>query len=89
MPVRGERERVEAARQDLSKLWIFAIRDRGSLTAGDGLKSRAMQYEVGNPLTAERVTLYRPAVGLDAPRTANSPDLMVGATGIEPVTPPV
>lgn len=64
---RGETENVEAARRDLPKLWIFAIRDHGSLTAADGLKSRAIQYEIGNPLTAETMTRYRLAAGLYAP----------------------
>ena len=67
MLARGEREKVEAARRDLSKLWIFEMRDHGSLTAADGLKSKAIQYEIGNPLTAERMTRYRLAAGLYAP----------------------
>jgi hypothetical protein len=67
MLVRGERERVETARRELPRLWIFAVRDHGSLDAADGLKSKAMQYEIGNPLTAERMTRYRPAAGLYAP----------------------
>jgi uncharacterized protein (DUF302 family) len=67
MLARGEREKVEAARRDLSKLWIFSIRDHGSLTAADGQKSKAMQYEIGNPLTAERMTRYRLAAALYAP----------------------
>ncbi len=67
MLARGERERVKAARRNLPKLWIFSIRDHGSLTAANGLKSKAMQYEIGNPLTAERMTRYRLAAGLYAP----------------------
>ena len=67
MLARGEREEVEAARRNLPKLWIFSVRDHGSLTAADGLKSKAMQYEIGNPLTAERMTRHRLAAGLYAP----------------------
>jgi hypothetical protein len=67
MLARGEKDKVEAARQHLSKLWIFSIRDHGSLTAADGLNSKAMQYEIGNPLTAERMTRYELAAGLYAP----------------------
>jgi hypothetical protein len=67
MLARGEREKVEAARRNLPKLWIFLIRDHGSLTAADGLKSKAIQYEIGNPLTAERMTRYHLAAGLYAP----------------------
>jgi uncharacterized protein (DUF302 family) len=67
MLARGEREKVEAARRNLPKLWIFSVRDHGSLTAANGLKSKAMQYEIGNPLTAERMTRHRLAAGLYAP----------------------
>ena len=64
---RGESKRVEAARREQPKLWIFSIRDHGSLTAADGKKSKAMQYEIGNPLTAERMTRHHLAAGLYAP----------------------
>jgi len=67
MLARGETEKVETARRNLPKLWIFSVRDHGSLTAADGLKSKAIQYEIGNPLTAERMTRYRLAAGLYAP----------------------
>jgi len=67
MLARGERKKVEAARRNLPKLWIFSVRDHGSLTAANGLTSKAMQYEIGNPLTAERMTRYRLAAGLYAP----------------------
>jgi len=67
MLARGETEKVEAARRNLPKLWIFSTRDHGSLTAADGLKSKAIQYEIGNPLTAERMTRYRLGAGLYAP----------------------
>jgi hypothetical protein len=67
MLARGETEKVEAARRDLPKLWMFSMRDHGALAAADGRKSKAMQYEIGNPLTAERMTRYRLAAGLYAP----------------------
>lgn len=67
MLARRETEKVEAARRNLPKLWIFLVRDHGSLTAADGLKSKAIQYEIGNPLTAERMTRHRLAAGLYAP----------------------
>jgi hypothetical protein len=67
MLAHGEREKVDAARRNLPKLWIFSVRDHGSLTSADGLKSKAIQYEIGNPLTAERMTRYRLAAGLYAP----------------------
>jgi hypothetical protein len=67
MLARGERAEIEAARRTLPKLWLFVGRDHGSLTAADGLKSKARQYEIGNPLTAERMTRHRLAAGLYAP----------------------
>jgi hypothetical protein len=67
MLANGEQEKIEAARRNLPKLWIFSMRDHGSLTAADGLKSKAIQYEIGNPLTAERMTRYHLAAALYAP----------------------
>jgi hypothetical protein len=65
--VRGDQERIAAARRDWPKLWIFLVRDHGALTAADGQTSKAMQYEIGNPLTAERMTRHVLAAGLYAP----------------------
>jgi len=64
---RGKSEEIRDARRTLPKLWLFLTRDHGSLTAADTLKSKAMQYEIGNPLTAERMTRHRLAAGLYAP----------------------
>jgi len=64
---RGQKERVAIARRDWPKLWLFVMRNHGELTAVDGLASKAMQYEIGNPLTAERVTRHNLAAGLYAP----------------------
>ena len=67
MLVRGEQEKIATARRDWPKLWIFLVRDHGALTAADGQSSRAMQYEIGNPLTAERMTRHVLPAGLYAP----------------------
>jgi hypothetical protein len=64
---RGEQIKVEAARRSGPKLWLFLMRDHGQLTEADGLKSKAIQYEIGNPLTAERMTRRQLAAGLYAP----------------------
>jgi Domain of unknown function DUF302 len=64
---RGDRDKVERARRDGPKLWLFLVRNHGELTAADGLKSKAMQYEIGNPLTAERMTRNVLAAALYAP----------------------
>ena len=65
--VRGEKEKVAIARRDWPKLWLFLVRNHGELTAADGLAAKAMQYEIGNPLTAERMTRHVLAAGLYAP----------------------
>src|SRR5260221_3730083 len=67
MLARGERAQVEVARRTLPKLWLFLARDHGSLTIVDGLTSKAIQYEIGNPLTAERMTRCRLGAALYTP----------------------
>jgi hypothetical protein len=67
MLARGERDKVELARRTGPKLWLFLTRNHGELTTADGLKSKAMQYEIGNPLTATRMTQHQLAAGLYAP----------------------
>jgi hypothetical protein len=64
MLARGEQEKVEVARGSGPKLWLFLTRNHGVLTAADGLTSKAMQYEIGNPLTAELMTRHQLAAGL-------------------------
>ena len=57
------KQRLEAA-PDLS---IFLKRDHGMLVGLHGKVRDAVQYEIGNPLTASRMTRYRLAAGLYAP----------------------
>ena len=49
------------------KLWLFETRDHGALVAAEGHAKKAIQYEIGNPLTAERMTRHRLTAGLYAP----------------------
>lgn len=65
--VKADTAKIEAARRDWPKLWLSLVRNHGELTAADGLRSKAMQYEIGNPLTAERMTRHVLAAGLYAP----------------------
>jgi uncharacterized protein DUF302 len=65
--IRGEKDKVAIARREWPKLWLFLVRDHGGLTAADGQNSKAMQYEIGNPLTAELMTRHVLAAGLYAP----------------------
>jgi hypothetical protein len=67
MLARGERDKVDEARRTGPKLWIFLTRNHGEITAADGVKAKGMQYEIGNPLTATRMTRYQLAAGLYAP----------------------
>ena len=64
---RGDKDKVEHARRNGPKLWLFLVRNHGELTAVDGLISKAIQYEIGNPLTAERMTRHVLAAALYAP----------------------
>ncbi len=58
---------IEERRAAGPKLWLFEIRDHGALVAAEGHAKKAIQLEIGNPLTAERMTRYRLAAGLYAP----------------------
>lgn len=57
------KQRLEAA----PELSIFLKRDHGVLVGLYGKARDAVQYEIGNPLTASTMTRYRLAAGLYAP----------------------
>jgi hypothetical protein len=57
------KQRLEAA----PELSIFLKRDHGMLAGLYGKVRDAVQYEIGNPLTASRMTRYQLASGLYAP----------------------
>jgi hypothetical protein len=57
------KQRLEAA----PELAIFLKRDHGLLVGLYGKVREAVQYEIGNPLTASRMTRYQLAAGLYAP----------------------
>jgi hypothetical protein len=67
MLVGADTEKIAVARRDWPKLWLFLARDHGALTAADGMHRKAIQYEIGNPLTAERMTRHVLAASLYAP----------------------
>lgn len=61
---------IDRARQELeaaATLSIFGNRDHGALLAIAGLKGRAIQYDIGNPLTASLMTRHEISTGLYAP----------------------
>lgn len=49
------------------ELAIFLLRDHGGLLGVVGHTSRAVQYEIGNPLTASKMTRHQLGAGLYAP----------------------
>ena len=49
------------------KLSIFLARDHGALLQIAGQQRNAIQYEIGNPLTASKMTRYNLGAGLYAP----------------------
>ena len=65
--VEAKTEEITAQRANGPKLWLFLARDHGSLLAAEGRVAKARQYEIGNPLTAERMTRYQLPAALYAP----------------------
>ena len=49
------------------KLFIFETREHGALLQAVGRPAKARQYEIGNPVTAMRITQHQLAAGLYAP----------------------
>jgi Domain of unknown function DUF302 len=63
----GDTGGIAAERASGPKLWLFLTRNHGALLGAEGRQAKAYQYEIGNPLTAERMTRYRLPAGLYAP----------------------
>ncbi|MBY3169894.1 MULTISPECIES: DUF302 domain-containing protein [Rhizobium] len=63
------RETARALREleVLPPLSIFGFRDHGAAVQVAGLQRQAMQYDIGNPLTATKMTRHRISAGLYAP----------------------
>ena len=59
--------RANEALQRGPELAIFSARDHGGLLRTAGLARKAVQYEIGNPLTASRMTQHHLPASLDAP----------------------
>ena len=64
---RGDIVRANQALQRGPELAIFSARDHGGLLRTAGLARHAVQYEIGNPLTATRMTRHWLAAALYAP----------------------
>jgi uncharacterized protein (DUF302 family) len=63
----GQAERALEALKSGPDLMIFGFRDHGGLLQIHGLKRKAIQYDIGNPLTASKMTRHRLSAGLYAP----------------------
>jgi uncharacterized protein (DUF302 family) len=63
----GEIQRLKQKLEEGPELSIFLFRDHGRVLKIIGRSSNAVQYEIGNPFTASKMTRYRLAAGLYAP----------------------
>jgi hypothetical protein len=64
---RGDQKRAADYDQNGPKLSIFEARDHGALLEIADKKRNALQYEIGNPLTASKMTRYQLPAALYAP----------------------
>jgi hypothetical protein len=63
----GDQKRAKDYEENGPKLSIFEQRDHGSLLQIAGRRRNALQYEIGNPLTASKMTRYQLPAALYAP----------------------
>ena len=64
---RGDQKRATDYEKNGPKLSIFEERDHGSLLKTFGGRRKALQYEIGNPVTASKMTRYQLSAALYAP----------------------
>ena len=64
---KGDQERATAEEEHGPKLSIFLDRDHGALLQIVGSARNACQYEIGNPLTASKMTRHQLPAALYAP----------------------
>jgi hypothetical protein len=64
---RGNQERAQDYEESGPKLSIFEVRDHGALLQIAGRGRNALQFEIGNPLTASKMTRYQLPAALYAP----------------------
>jgi uncharacterized protein (DUF302 family) len=63
----GETARALKELEALPALSTFGFRDHGALLGIVGPRRRSIQYDIGNPLTASKMTRYNISAGLYAP----------------------
>ena len=59
----GESTRALRELEASPSLTIFGQRDHGALLAIAGLTRRSIQYDIGNPLTASKMTRHQQGIG--------------------------
>jgi uncharacterized protein (DUF302 family) len=64
---KGDQERARAEEEHGPKLSVFLDRDHGALLQIAGGTRNARQYEIGNPLTASKMTRHQLPAALYAP----------------------
>ena len=64
---RGDQKRAQDYEASGPKLSIFGERDHGALLQIAGKRRNALQYDIGNPLTASKMTRHQLAAALYAP----------------------
>jgi uncharacterized protein (DUF302 family) len=63
----GQAQRALEELESGPDLMIFGFRDHGGLLQVQHLKRKAIQYDIGNPLTASKMTRHQLSAGLYAP----------------------
>ena len=63
----GDQKRAKDYEENGPKLSIFGERDHGALLQIAGSRRNAMQYDIGNPLTASKMTRHQLPAALYAP----------------------
>jgi uncharacterized protein (DUF302 family) len=63
----GDQKRAKDYEENGPKLSIFGERDHGSLLQISGRKRNAVQYDIGNPFTASKMTRHQLPAALYAP----------------------
>jgi Domain of unknown function DUF302 len=63
----GDQEGIRKYEEHGSKLFMFLEREHGDLLAIVGRRRNAVQYEIGNPITASKMTRHNLGAALYAP----------------------
>jgi uncharacterized protein (DUF302 family) len=79
----GEAERARRELEQSPTLSIFGSRDHGALLKIHGLQQKAIQYDIGNPMTTSRMTIHHLSAALYAPIRVLLRDSVGGGVAFE------